>query len=542
MALIFSYKADKPPFSHQRSYIEEHGMDAGYALWWEQGTGKSKGLIDTTDLLFCERAIDGLFLLAPNGLHRNFITKQIPEHMPEDIAEQARCLFWHTAKSKTQRWMNEARDWMAHKGLKVLGMSYDGLMTDIGRKLAGEYLTSTRCLYGVDESGRIKDVKAARTERVLKSSKFAPFKRIMTGTPVANAPWDTYSQIKFIDDDFWKPHGLDSPEAMKAAFALWERGARRVPIAQAKWPKSGKLKVFKYPPGFPESQKSSYVIQEGTALLQFPKQVINEEGRPQYKNLDRLRSILHPIRSRVLKENVFDLPPKIYSPLEFELTAKQRAAYESMLRLGFAMVDDRSCSPGLALTVLLRLQQIACGYLVTDAQEGEEDPVVLAIDPNPRLDLMLEVTEDLDHQAIIWARFTPDVDAIMAGLAKQGKRAVRYDGLVDDDQCEENENAFHRGDAQFFVSKASKGGEGLTLNEAKTHIYYSNTFKLTERLQSEDRSHRYGQDTRVNYIDLIARGTVDERIVSALQGKMDVAGAVTGDGLKTWLQRDGKLF
>lgn len=538
-----AYVPKTEQFSHQKRVLEETWDRPGYALWWEQGTGKSKGLIDNGGLLYAEKAIEGMFVLAPNGLHRNFVTKEIPKHLPDEMREEGVQLFYRTDKSETKWHQEECRAFLEHKGgMKVLSMSYDGFMTEAGRRLAAAYLTSHRCLYGTDESGRFKEPKADRTKRVLKSSPFAPFKRIMTGTPIANAPWDAWSQIKFCDDAFWRAYGLDSPEAMKAQFGVWEKGARRVNIAQAKWP-SGKLKVFRYPPDFPDSMKSEYMIKDGVALLRFPKQVMDDDGRRQFKNLDRLREILAPIRSRILKSEVFDLPPKVYTPLEFDLSPKQRKAYDSLSKLGFAIAESgESCSANLALTVMLRLQQIACGYLVADFEPGQEDPVVIPIDPNPRLELLSEVVQDLNHQAIIWARFTPDVDAIMERLAKMGLTAVRYDGRVDDDQRAMNEDAFHAGAAQFFVAKASTGGEGLTLNEAKTHIYYSNTFKLIERLQSEDRSHRWGQDSRVNYIDLIARDTIDEAIIFALQNKLDIAGAVTGDGLKDWIRPRDRLL
>jgi hypothetical protein len=155
----------------------------------------------------------------------------VPKHLPDDIFDGARTFYWNTQRSKTKAFKNEATDFLKHDGLKILGMSYDGIMTEEGRALAKQFLVDTRCLYGADESGRIKDISAARTKRVLASGPFAPYRRIMTGTPVSNAPWDVWSQIKFLDTDFWKPHGLDSPEAMKAAFGEWEKTAKRVPWA-----------------------------------------------------------------------------------------------------------------------------------------------------------------------------------------------------------------------------------------------------------------------------------------------------------------------
>jgi SNF2 family DNA or RNA helicase len=228
--------------------------------------------------------------------------------------------------------------------------------------------------------------------------------------------------------------------------------------------------------------------------------------------------------------------------MEFELTPAQRKVYNQMRDLGFALMEDRACTPSIALTVLLRLQQIACGYLVTDLRPGEEEPWVLPISPNPRLDLLEEVVDGIEHQGIIWARFIPDIDSICAMLKKMGRTFVRYDGSIDEDQCEINENRFHDGSAQWFVANQQKGGEGLTLVEARTMIYFSNSFKLLERLQSEDRAHRYGMTGPLDIIDLVSAGTMEEGLINNLIGKYDVASIITGDGFRDWLKPIGRLL
>lgn len=547
------YVPKTEPFSHQEKEAREHGADKARAVFWEQGTGKSKYLIDNAGVLYCENEIGGLFLLAPNGLHRNFCRREIPKHLPDDIAEKAKVLYWQSDKATTKWHQEEGRELLAHRdGLKVLAMSYDSIMTDIGKKLAKEFLVGNKCLYACDESPRIKNPDAARTKRVLASAPYGLFKRVMTGTPIAAAPWDVYPQIKFIDGEFWKPHGLDSPEAMKSMFGIWDRTARRVPIAQSKYgiltegglanasaerrAQHFRTLANQEAKGIPPELRVMYQPMGGEALMMIPKLKQSESGRPQYKNLDVLRRMLDPIRTRVLKKDVFDLPGKIYTQIEFELSPAQRRAYKSMQELGFYMLGDRACTTNMALTLMLRLQQIACGYLVTDLEHGEEDPVIMPIEPNPRIDIMLELTEDLPHQALIWARFTHDIDAIMAALRKQGKTCAGYYGAISDEECGENEDRFHKGDIQFLVLNQAKGSEGLTLIEAKTAIYYSNSFKLLDRLQSEDRPDRYGQTEKVNNIDLIARGTVDEQIVENLIGKFDVASMVNGDILRAWIK------
>lgn len=547
--MIYTPNAEPGQFPHQARDLERMWNWPGFAWWWEQGTGKSREFIDNGGMLYCDKAVDAWFMLAPNGLHRNFVTQQLKQHLPPDLKEKTRALFWHNDKAKTKAWQNQARDFMSWKGLKVLSMSYDAVLTDLGKKLANEFLLGNRCLYGCDESQRISNPDAARTKAVLGSSRFAPFRRAMTGTPIANAPWDCWSQIKFVNSEFWKPKGLDSIEAMKSAFGEWDRGARRVPIGQASRQKS--LDTYYAKNGTPPELQTFYKVDKGAAFMLFPKLAADDDGRPIYRNLDRLREMVAPIRSRVLKKDVFpDLPEKIHTPLDFDMSPAQRRAYDSLVNMGFAITDDgQTCSATMALTLLLRLQQVACGYLVTDLDASrynpnDEDPRIQAITPNPRLELLKEICTDLNHPTLIWARFTPDVDAICDMLKKLGKTVARYDGAISDDECAENEERFHRGEAQFFVSKASKGGEGLTLVEAKTAIFYSYSYKLIEYQQASDRPHRYGQDNRVNEIMFKARNSCEGKIVNALQAKMEMAGAITGDVVRKFLvpEAQGELF
>ena len=74
-----------------------------------------------------------------------------------------------------------------------------------------------------------------------------------------------------------------------------------------------------------------------------------------------------------------------------------------------------------------------------------------------------------------------------------------------------------------------------TLTEASTVIYYSNNYDLEKRIQSEDRAHRIGQKNKVLYIDLMAKGTVDQKIIQSLRSKVNIAKEISGEELITWI-------
>mgnify|MGYP003639358387 CR=1 FL=1 len=477
------------PFEHQLEVWRESRDLESFALLWEMGTGKSKITIDTAAWLYHKGKIDALLIVAPNGVHRNWTDTEVPKHMPDDIPVYSHC---HTsARSKSKKAVVAREEQLAFDGLAVLTMGYESFITDSGKQVSWQFLKNRRVLFVLDESTRIKSPSAKRTKSILKAGKYAPYRRILTGTPVANGPFDLFSQFRFMDKDYWRQHGFGNFTSFKAYFGVFRKGFN-----------AGSGREFQQ-------------------LLE-------------YRNEDELGKMVAKHSSRVTKDVLVGLPPKLYSVQSFDLTPKMRKVYNSFKSdsleeiLETVLETGVDMPPSLAIVLLLRLQQITCGYLPDPSQE-----LVSLEDKNPRLALLAEICGDVSHQTIIWARFTKDIDLICDLL---GKDAVRYDGKTGDDDRALAIKRFQDGDVKYFVGNPAAAGEGLTLTAAQTVIYYNNSFKLTERQQSEDRAHRHGQEHPVNYIDLVCNDTIDEKIIEALRAKMNVANKITGDRLRDWLE------
>ena len=214
------------------------------------------------------------------------------------------------------------------------------------------------------------------------------------------------------------------------------------------------------------------------------------------------------------------------------MSSKQKALYDELRDNIYAEFMGGEVDVSVAMVKMLRLQQITSGYLPTYDLELDEDVIHDIEGPNPRLETLMDICSELSGQAIIWARFRRDIELIKARL---GRDCVVYDGSVSDDDRAEAKRRFQAGEVKFFVANAMAGGRGLTLTAATTAIYYTNDWNLERRLQSEDRCHRVGTTSSVNYIDIIAPGTVDERIVKNLRDKVTVASTITGDGWRQWI-------
>lgn len=491
------YKPKTKPMEHQQRLLEDTRDLASHAVLWEQGTGKTKPTIDIFASLYQDGLVDGVIVVAPNGVHLNWINDELPKHLPDDVAKRTRSMHWQTGKAGTKWHAQQFNEFVEYKGLAIFCISYNGFMTKLGKNAVWKFMKRRQCFYILDESHNIKTPNAKRTKSIIASSKYCDRKRILTGTP-GDKPFDLYSQLRFLDPGIWRRHQMGSFQAFKQRYGEW------FTRAEAK-------EVMGYDPGYDK-------------LLR-------------YKNLDELAVILSSVSDRVLKEDVLDLPPKLYTKIYFEMTKKQQRMYDTLceeleLELSSGLVIDGT----MAIVRLLRLQQITCGYAVADSDE----PVELCDERNPRLDATVDYFKELPHQSIIWCRFRHDIDQLMDAL---GDRARRYDGSMSTDECERSKQAFNAGEYQHFVANSAKGSEGLTLVGAKTTGIYSNSYKLLQRLQMEDRNHRYGQDGAdhgdhghgVLYADVCAPGTVDDNIIDALREKFDIASQLTGDKLRNWI-------
>lgn len=185
-----------------------------------------------------------------------------------------------------------------------------------------------------------------------------------------------------------------------------------------------------------------------------------------------------------------------------------------------------------ALTQLLRLHQIVCGHVKLD--NGEVKTL-----PNKRVEELMSLIEETDGKLIIWANYRHDIETIKLALQTEyGMASVgTYYGDTGQDERQRVVEDFQNPDSplRFFVGNPGTGGFGLTLTAAHTMVYFSNSFDLEKRLQSEDRAHRIGQTKNVTYIDLVVPGTVDEKIIKALRDKINIASQVTGEEVRQWL-------
>ena len=474
------YKFKTKPYAHQLTALEKSWNRENYAYFMEMGTGKTKVLIDNASMLYDKGKIDSLLIVAPKGVVGTWYNQELPTHLPNHIENVT--VLWQANITKKQQEKLETL-FEIETAFHILIMNVEALSTSKGVDFATKFLNSHRTMMAIDESTTIKNPKAKRTKNIMQLANLARYRRVMTGSPVTKNPLDLFTQCYFLD-----PYLL------------------------------GHESYYSF--------RTRYAIMKTANIAGRQIQLVSG-----FKNLGELSDKLKPFSYRVLKEDCLDLPDKIYMKRNINLTPEQLKVYNQMKKEALATLNGKTTSTVNALTQLMRLQQITCGHFTAD--DGSTQSI-----KNNRITELMDVLEEIEGKAIIWAHYQYDITNIIKEVVKvHGPGSiVDYYGLTPQDERQGNIKKFQDDPkCRFIVGTPATGGYGITLTAANTVVYYSNGYDLEKRLQSEDRAHRIGQKKSVTYVDLICDETVDEKIVKSLRKKINIASEVLGEELKSWI-------
>ena len=472
------YKFKTKPFKHQSKALNESWSAKYYALFMEMGTGKSKVAIDTMGALFTEGEIDAALIISPKGVYDNWVQGEVPTHLSDNITTNI--VRWQPSSAQ---WFQKQMKTLVYEkfdGLKIFVMNTEALSTPRGANASQTFLEhNPKNIVIVDESTSIKNRSANRTKNIMELKGLSKYRRILTGSPVTRSPMDLFSQCMFLSV---------SALNFKSFFAFQNRYA---------------------------------VVQKRVMGPRSFNEVVG------YRRLDELNGKLDDFSNRVLKQDCLDLPDKMYTRRLVPLSEEQKKSYTQMKRLALTKLDNGELATTQSvLTQIMRLQQICCGHIQDD--EGN-----LVTFPNGRQKELLDICEEVQGKAIIWATYTYDIQQIAQSLRDRfGPDAVAtYYGATPQEERQELVQRFQDKESslRFFVGQPRTGGYGITLTAATTVIYHSNSYDLEIRLQSEDRAHRIGQTNKVTYVDLVSPETIDEKILQALQEKINLAQTVLGE-------------
>lgn len=333
--------------------------------------------------------------------------------------------------------------------------------TEIISKIS-EYIKSQK-IGGVivDEVHKIKNPKTQQGKAVANNLRDAKFKIGLTGTPITNNPLDLWNILNWL-------------------------GATRD-------------NYFAF--------RNKYVILGGWE----GKQVMG------FKNLNNLNADLQQIMLRRTKNDVIDLPPKIYKNEYIELSAQEKKEYKEQknhISMIITKIEDENGDikekevPNI-LGLLIRLREATSG--VKSSVKSKIERLV---------ELYTEEYLPLKRKIIVFTNFTETVKDVVDSLAEYNPLFVT--GNVPLEERQQKVNLFQSSSAHnIIVGTIGAMGTGLTLNKASAVIFIDKSYSYADNLQAEDRAHRIGTEHSVNVISLIAKNTIDENIESILANKKE---------------------
>jgi SNF2 family DNA or RNA helicase len=474
---MWKYPYKTKPYDHQRNALNESAEKVQWAYFMEMGTGKTKVTIDNMAYLFFQRKITAALIIAPKSVYTIW-ESEIEAHMPEVIKK---CIFkWNIDKPRDYYKLNEFKD------LKIFLINVEALSTKRGFEACEDYLAKNKLNFvALDESTTIKNRSAKRTKNILGLRKLSYIRRILTGSPITKSPLDLFTQCQFLSPELL---GFSSYLAFRNRYAEMTD----IPVGSGRY-----ISVPKY-----------------------------------YKRLEELEIRLKQFATRIRKDQCLDLKPKVRSKRFIELEGESKKIYERLRTSALAIVEDSTISFSNKLTEIIKLHQVCNGFTKDD--EGN----MLKLHDH-KLKALEEIIEETDGKMIIWANYLWNIHEIKDFLEKKyGKDSVVsiYGEVSVLDRKDAVEKIQKDPKCRFLVGNPTTGGFGLTLTACNTVVYYSNSYNLEVRMQSEDRAHRMGQKGTVVYVDIVTKNTLDEAILKSLVNKGKIAAKTLGEeDLKSWL-------
>jgi SNF2 family DNA or RNA helicase len=476
-----NYKFKTKPYKHQLDALQDSWDKENFAYFMEMGTGKSKVLLDNAAMLYDKGKINGLLIIAPKGVYKNWYDSEIPTHLPDHIFKKM--VLWKTSdKSKKQQLLLNTL-FETGSEFHILLMNVEAFSKGDGAAFAYKFLSCHNTMIAIDESTTIKTPTSNRTKNILALREHAKYRRILTGSPVTKSPLDLFSQCEFLDP--------------------WLLGHTSYWTFKARYAVTRKIQV--------QGRQVEIVVG--------------------YRNLGELSEKIQPFSKRVLKDDCLDLPKKTFMKHVVEMTKEQKKVYKQMKEEAIAYLDGKVLSSATVMTQLMRLHQITCGHFTPDDGEIKDLPC-------NRMTELMDILENVHGKAVIWSHYTHDVRRIIEEIKRvYGEDSVvDYFGQTTPEERSINIKKFQEDDkCRFFVGTTHTGGYGITLTAASTMIYFSNGYDLEKRQQSEARIDRIGQTKPMTYIDIISEDTVDDRIVKALRSKINIANQIMGEDYKDWI-------
>lgn len=527
-------------FEHQKLARDKFKDLDEIALFFEMGCGKSVTSLSIMIDKYKAGKIDSLLIVAPNDVHKQWFDDLCNEDaLLSKILEQENvsCTGQIIGGRGGQKQFYDFED---DDKLHIVCVNIDTFSQPHKWEVIVDWVNKNKTAIIIDEATSIKNPNSKRSQRMLYEFNDVMKKRntilfsgkkpntsvrcVLTGTPVSNGPMDLWSIMEFIKPNYFgrNYYSFMNYYGMHTKLKLDTGQQISVLLTEKTW--QGIKGCKDYAEAF-----NTFGCSEDTYMT-----IMHQDHYiGPYKHADELKQLLEPVAVFAKLTDCVDMPPVHYITKEVPLSDAQKACYNDMKHDLLAVYDDSVATAKNKLVVTLRLQQIASGFIMghkeinpedldlplwSDVESADEydvspDEVIWLGDTNPKLEQLKRDVAELDKPLLILTRFSAEAAKIY-DLLKDDYSCMLFTGWKTTGSIEK----FKAGEFQIMVANTTKIARGFNLQVAHTTIYYSNTFSMELRQQSEFRTFRMGQKYPCTYIDYVSC-EVDKTIADALRLK-----------------------
>lgn len=508
------------PYEHQLTDYERFKDADFFALLWDMGTGKSKLAIDICAYKAEVRQdVNACLVIAPNNVHAQWTEEQFPVHCSIPYVAHTWRASNRTSRREEQQ-LTKFLDLTTPK-LKVLAVNVEAFQSKGVIPYIARFVKEHECFIIVDEATRIKTPTARRSRMVHRLNKYG-YRCLLTGTPTAKSPFDLWSMFEFLKGNYFGCNYFVFQHRygvmMRAANQATGRRFQTV-IDEKTWNiVQHKLKTHRKQRGGELMDADIEAVSVMTGVSEKNVRFMaNHSKYTRYKNLDDLRKIIAPVSSAVRKEDCLDLPPKVYEQLIVDPSPELMRIYKELKTELLVEYEGQELSVLNKIALTTRLLQICGGFFPYRDDEANSHARPIG-KRNAKIDALVSDLDEIgDRPLIVWAQFTREIDLIHQALMTKGYEARKFYGKTGSLTRERLIREFRDSDFQVLVANPAVAGFGLNLQHATLQYYFSNSFRVEDRLQAEDRSHRLGAENTCVYKDIVLKGTIDERVYAAIR-------------------------
>ena len=521
-------------FDHQIAAREKFKDKNEIALFFEMGCGKTL----TSMMIICDKfkagIIDSVLVVAPNDVHKQWF-----DDLCNDDSTLSKAIAQEGVDCSGQiiggrGGAKEFYEFDDDNKLHIVCVNIDTFSTPHKWEPIVEWANANNTAIIIDEATVIKNPKSKRGERMLyafndvtkhgktitSSVKKHPVRIVLTGTPVTNGPMDLWAIMEFVKPNYFgrNYYSFMNYYGMHTKLNVESR-VIQVLLTEKTWQGIKGCNSF-------EEAQCLFGCSEDTYMT-----VMHQDKYVgPYKHADELKRLLEPSAVFAKLVDCVDMPACNYIVKSVPMSPAQIVAYDDMRHDLLAQYDEYITTAKNKLVSAIRLQQISSGFVMAHKEvlpdedtpfwaspdenyDVAPDEIVWLGDSNPKLDQLMRDVDELDKPIIIFTRFSAEAAKIY-DMLKDKYRVTLQTGWKTVGSIE----GFKNGDFDIMVANTTKLARGFNLQCAHTTIYYSNTFSMELRQQSEFRTFRMGQKHPCTYIDYTSCD-IDNTIVESLKLK-----------------------